>query len=181
MATARCYTKSGSVNKYESNLWSPPSSKNWSSMGIVGKITTPDSNGNYTVTPAPEYEDSNTKTEFYCYTIYGNVRKTFYFKKSIKEIVISTGVSFLIHNVITIFLSFNNNEYLGNDKLHVDVKVTANNPLSLIDFVFFTIDKNSRGPLKKEIHLKPKYNKVYSAKITSCLPMEGKNYRVLII
>ena len=181
MATARCYTKSGSVNKYESNLWSSPSSANWSSGGIVGNITTPDSNGNYTVTPAPEYEDSNTPTGLYCYTIYGGVRKTFYFKESIKEIVINTGIGLFIDNGIKIFLDFNNNEYLGNDKLNVEVEVTANNPISFIDSVFFTIDKNSRGTLEKEIYLKPNYNRVYSAKITSCLPMEGKNYRVLII
>ena len=80
MATARCYTKSGSVEKYESNLWSSPSTGNWSSLGVLGTITTPDSRGNYTVTPANEYEDSNTQTEFYCYTMYGGVRKTFYFK-----------------------------------------------------------------------------------------------------
>lgn len=80
MASARCYTKSGSVEKYESNLWSSPSDGNWSSSGVIGTITTPDSNGNYTVTPAPEYADSNTQTGFYCYTMYGGVRKTFYFK-----------------------------------------------------------------------------------------------------
>ena len=181
MATARCYTKSGSVNKYESNLWSSPSSANWSSGGIVGNITTPDSNGNYTVTPAPEYEDSNTPTGLYCYTIYGGVRKTFYFKESIKEIVMNAGIGLYIDNKIKISLDFNNNEYLGNDKLNVEVEVTAVNPISFIDSIFFTIDKNSRGPLEKEIYLKPSYNRDYFAKITSCLPMEGKNYRVLII
>lgn len=82
MATARCYTKSGSVEKYESNLWKSPTMGNWSSMGLVGTITTPDSNGNYTVTPPNNFEDSNTKTEFYCYTMYGSVRKTFYFKEN---------------------------------------------------------------------------------------------------
>lgn len=81
MASARCYTKSGSVEKYESNLWSSPTAGNWSSLDVLGKITTPDSRGNYTVTPATEFEDSNTQTEFYCYTIYGGVRKTFYFKE----------------------------------------------------------------------------------------------------
>lgn len=81
MASARCYTKSGSVEKYESNAWSSPSSGNWFSSGVVGKITTPDSRGNYTVTPANGFEDSNTQTGFYCYTMYGGVRKTFYFKE----------------------------------------------------------------------------------------------------
>lgn len=175
MASARCYAKSGSVEKYESNLWS------MDSVGVSVIITGPDTFGNYTVTPPSGYEDSNTPTGLYCYTIYGGVRKTFYFKESIKEIVIHTGVGIFIDNGIKIFLTFNNNEYLGNDKLHVAVEVTANNPLSFIDSVFFTIDKNSRGTLEKEIYLKPNYNRVYSAKITSCRPMEGKNYRVSII
>ena len=81
MATARCYTKSGSVEKYESNLWSSPTMGNWSSMGIVGTITTPDSNGNYTVTPEKSFEDSSDTTTYSCFTEYGGVKKTFYFKK----------------------------------------------------------------------------------------------------
>ena len=175
MASTRCYTKSGSVEKYESNLWS------MDSVGVSVIITGPDTFGNYTITPPSGYEYSNTPTKFYCTTIYGGVRKTFYFKESIKEIVISTGVGLFNYNGIKIFLSFNNNEYLGNDKLDVMVEVTANNPSAFIDSVFFTIDKNSREPLEKEIYLKPNYNRVYSAKITSCRPMEGKNYRVSII
>ena len=175
MASARCYTKSGGVEKYESDLWS------MDSVGVSVIITGPDDFGNYTVTPSKGFEDSNTPTKFYCTTIYGDVRKTFYFKESIKEIVISTGVGIFMHDGIKIFLSFNNNEYLGNDKLHVNVNVTANNPLAFIDSVFFTIDKNSREPLEKVIYLKPNRNRVYSAEITSCRPMEGKNYRVLIV
>ena len=81
MATARCYTKSGSVEKYESNLWKSPTGGNWSSTGIVGTITTPDSNGNYTVTPEQSFEDSSDTTTYSCFTEYGGVKKTFYFKK----------------------------------------------------------------------------------------------------
>ena len=81
MASARCYTKSGSVEKYESNLWSSPTFGNWSSMGVVGTITTPDSNGNYTVTPDQNFEDSSDATTYSCFTEYGGVKKTFYFKK----------------------------------------------------------------------------------------------------
>ena len=80
MASARCYTKSGSVEKYESNLWS------MGSFGVAPVITGPDSNGNYTVTPPEGYEDSNTPTEFGCTTDYGGVKKTFYFKKNGKTI-----------------------------------------------------------------------------------------------
>ena len=75
MASARCYTKSGSVEKYESNLYS------MGSFGVAPVITGPDSSGNYTVTPPEGYEDSNTQTEFGCTTDYGGIKKTFYFKK----------------------------------------------------------------------------------------------------
>lgn len=81
MASARCYTKSGSVEKYESNLWKSPTAGNWSSVVILGTITTPDSNGNYTVTPEKSFEDSSDTTTYSCYTEYGGVKKTFYFKE----------------------------------------------------------------------------------------------------
>lgn len=174
MATARCYTKSGSVEKYESNLWS------MESVGVSVIITGPDSSGNYTVTPPSEYEDSNTPTEFYCTTIYGGVRKTFYFKESIKEIWLYAGVGNWTNTGLNIFLQFSNNEYLGNDKLMVRVEITADNPTAFIDSVFFIVDKNSQSPFTKELSLKPNYNRRYSAEIISCKPMEGKNYRVTI-
>ena len=82
MQTARCYTKSGSVEKYESNLWSSPTAGNWSTMGVLGTITTPDSNGNYTVTLGGDFADSDTPTSYYCFTKYNNVINYFYFKKS---------------------------------------------------------------------------------------------------
>ena len=81
MATARCYTKSGNIEKYESNLWQHPGYLNWSYSGISGTITTPDSNGNYTVTPEQSFEDSSDTTTYSCFTEYGGVKKTFYFKK----------------------------------------------------------------------------------------------------
>ena len=93
MATARCYTKSGSVEKYESNLWKSPTMGNWSTMGIVGTITTPDSNGNYTVTPEQSFEDSSDTTTYSCFTEYSGVKKTFYFKKKNKNIEIYVMIS----------------------------------------------------------------------------------------
>ena len=80
MAKARCYTKSGNKEVYEANLWMRPGYHNWSSSGLfgAGTITIPDSNGNYTVT-AKGYKDSNISTGLYCYTMYGNIKKTFYF------------------------------------------------------------------------------------------------------
>ena len=82
MQTARCYTKSGSVEKYESNLWSSPTAGNWSTVSLLGTITTPDSNGNYTVTPGGDFVDSDTPTSYYCFTKYNNVINYFYFKES---------------------------------------------------------------------------------------------------
>ena len=99
MQTARCYTKSGSVEKYESNLWESPIGGNWSTSGVVGTITTPDSNGNYTVTLGGDFEDSDTPTSYYCFTKYHNAINYFYFKKStpkpptVKTITIRVNIS----------------------------------------------------------------------------------------
>lgn len=174
MASAICYTKSGSVEKYEPNLWS------MDSVGVSVIIKGPDTFGNYTVTPPSGYINSIIPTQFYCTTIYGGVRKTFYFKESIKEIVIRADVEFFTDNGILILLTFDNNEYLGNDKLHVTVDLIINNTLFTFKSVFFTIDKNSRPTLRQELYIKLDPNMDYSAK-TSCQPMEGKNYRVVII
>ena len=182
MASARCYTKSGSIEKYESNLWSSPTTGNWSSMGIVGTITTPDSNGNYTVTPANGFEDSNTQTGFHCYTMYGGVSKTFYFKESIKEIYLQSGIGTREGYLLIIYLAFGNNEYLGNDKLTVNVQITSNGmPIGIpaFDNATFTIDKNSTPSLTKILSLNPEYKNL-RAKIISCSPMGGRNYRVTI-
>lgn len=99
MQTARCYTKSGSVEKYESNLWHSPTAGNWSTLGVLGTITTPDSNGNYTVTLGGDFTDSDTPTPYYCFTKYNNAINYFYFKKSTpkpptgKTITISVRIS----------------------------------------------------------------------------------------
>ena len=174
MASARCYTKSGSVKKYESNLWS------MDSVGVSVIITGPDDFGNYTVTPPSGYEDSNTPTKFYCTTIYGGVRKTFYFKESIKEIYLMAGIGHQEETFIVVYLSFGNNEYLGNDKLDVIVEVTADNPNAFIDSVYFTVDKNSYPSLVKRIYMYIDMNRMYSAKVISCSPMSGSNYKVAI-
>ena len=182
MATARCYTKSGSVEKYESNLWISPTAANWSSFGVLGTITTPDSNGNYTVTPANGFEDSNIQTEFYCYTMYGGVRKTFYFKEPIKEIYLQSGIETREGYLLIIYLAFGNNEYLGNDKLTVNLQITSNGiPIGIpvFDNFTFTIDKNSTPSLTKIFSLNPEYKNL-RVKIISCSPMGGRNYRVTI-
>ena len=173
MATARCYTKSGSVEKYESNLWS------MGSFGVAVYITGPDSSGNYTVNPPEGYEDSNTQTEFGCTTNYGGIKKTFYFKESIKYISLSSYIQFSSTGM-NVYLSFTNNEYLGNDTLSVFVEVKTTRPVQLIDSVFFTISKNSKSPLKQLIELGDT-GKHYNAEITRCNPMSGDNYKVTIL
>ena len=182
MASARCYTKSGSVEKYESNLWISPTSENWSNSGAIGSISTPDSNGNYTVTPPYGFADSSDATTYSCFTEYGGVKKTFYFKESIKEIWLQSGIGTREDYLLIIYLAFGNNEYLGNDKLTVNVQITSNGiPIDIPDFdnVTFTIDKNSTPSLSKIFSLNPEYKNL-RAKIISCSPMGGRNYRVTI-
>lgn len=182
MATARCYTKSGNVEKYELNCFS--GAVNHYPIDFTHHIIGPNSNGNYTIT-YEGYDDGNSSNyDCYCKTIYGadwrngkGEIKTFYFKKAIKEILIHSGVGFFTNTGLEIFLTFNGNKYLENDKLNVVVEVTANNPNSFIDSINFTVDKNSIAPLKVEI-LNPSHNRVYSTKIISCQPMKGKNYKV---
>ena len=117
MQTARCYTKSGSVEKYESNLWSSPTAGNWSTMGVLGTITTPDSNGNYTVTLGGDFADSDTPTSYYCFTKYNNVINYFYFKKSI------TPDPTPVNGKITLYLSVRNSVNPG--KIEFGCNVSA--------------------------------------------------------
>lgn len=179
MASGRCYTKSGSVEKYESELWS------MDSFGIVVIITGPDSIGNYNVLPPKEYEDSNTQTEFGCTIDYAGIKKTFYFKKAINYIYLScqmeladdgvNGVGFMVN------LYFTNNEYLGNDRLSVLVEIIATDPYTFIDSVYFSVNKNSRSPLKQPVnHIGGQTGRPYNTKIKKCNPMSGDNYKVII-
>ena len=85
MATARCYTKSGNVEKYESGCFSGV--RGHYPISFSHNIIGPDSNGNYTIT-YEGYDDANSSNyDCYCKTIYGDFRngsgisKTFYFKK----------------------------------------------------------------------------------------------------
>ena len=116
MQTARCYTKSGSVEKYESNLWESPIGGNWSTGGVVGTITTPDFNGNYTVTLGGDFEDSDTPTSYYCFTKYHNVINYFYFKKS-------TPKPPAVNRKITLYLSVRNSVNPG--KIEFECNVSA--------------------------------------------------------
>nr|DAV36602.1 MAG TPA: hypothetical protein [Bacteriophage sp.] len=182
MASARCYTKSGGVEKYESNLWISPTFGNWSSMGVAGTITTPDSNGNYTVTPEQSFEDSSDTTTYSCFTEYGGIKKTFYFKKKNNKHNINLSCDFEFTGVgMNILLSFGNNEYLGNDKLSVSVEVTTILPTQLIDSVFFSVSKNSRSPLKRLIDIGEEPGRRYKVEIKRCNPMSGDNYQVSYI
>lgn len=128
MATARCYTKSGSVEKYESNLWKSPTMGNWSSLGILGTITTPDSNGNYTVTPEQSFEDSSDTTTYSCFTEYGGVKKTFYFKKK-KGTGYDLYCRVLYINNDTSGYYYNQDYSKFSDKFGIDI-ITMVNPIT---------------------------------------------------
>lgn len=90
MASARCYTKSGSVEKYESNCFSGVINDYPNSF--THKITGPDYNGNYSIT-YNGYNDGNSNYyDCYCETIYGDwrndngIKKIFYFVKNVIKI-----------------------------------------------------------------------------------------------
>ena len=113
MATARCYTKSGSVEKYEPNCFS--GAVNHYPISFTTKITGPDSNGNYSITYNGYHDGNSNYYDCYCKTIYGDWRngggisKTFYFVK----------------NVITIYVFIKVNCYNYNGLVAFDCKVTG--------------------------------------------------------
>ena len=90
MATARCYTKSGSVEKYESKCFSGVI--NHYPNNFNSNMTEPDYNGNYSITYNGYDDGDSSNYDCYCETIYGDwrngdgVKKTFYFKKKGKTI-----------------------------------------------------------------------------------------------
>ena len=149
MQTARCYTKSGSVEKYESNLWKSPTGGNWSTMGVLGTITTPDSNGNYTVTLGGDFEDSDTPTSYYCFTKYNNVINYFYFKKSTPKPP--------VNGKVTLYLSVRNSVNPGKIEFECNVSAspgfTGANFRVTLAFEYYEHDMfgNLTGPYTKNL------------------------------
>ena len=157
MASARCYTKSGSVEKYESNLWISPTSENWSNSGAIGSISTPDSNGNYTVTPPYGFGDSSGVTQYSCFTEYGGVRKTFYFTYTTIRITVYykvIGYNYNGHVAFDCIISGGNeydtspnkeiiNDILKNSSIYLLWKAVTNNG----PFGNYTTRITSVGPL----------------------------------
>ena len=90
MATARCYTKSGSVEKYEPNCFS--GGINHYPNSFTHKITGPDYNGNYSITYNGYHDGNSNYYDCYCETIYGDwrngngIKKIFYFVKNVIKI-----------------------------------------------------------------------------------------------
>lgn len=174
MATARCYTKSGNKEVYEANLWQHPGYLNWSTIGIFGTITTPDSNGNYTVTPAKGYKDSNISTGLYCYTMYGNVKKTFYFTADTPSV---TTITFKLSSI--------------NTSGYINISCSTSHPLEtsvtcIIERIYGNGIKRNYSLLYKKSNAyggyqefnvaeKPSRNDTYS--ITSVYPTESKNFK----
>ena len=157
MQTARCYTKSGSVEKYESNLWSSPSAGNWSTLGVLGTITTPDSNGNYTVTLGGNFTDSDTPTSYYCFTKYNNVINYFYFSHQI------TPDPTPVNGKIILYLSVRNSVNPG--KIEFGCNVSASPSFTGANFrvtlTFEYYEHDASGTLSGP------YTKILSSTVTS--------------
>lgn len=148
MAHGICYTKSENVKKFELSLWKKPWSGAWSSSGVIGTITTPDSDGNYTVTCSPEFEDTPAQTSYYCTTNYGGIEKKFYFTPKMNTPEISE------YNIICGALKLNNKIHLSYS---CQDEAPAGQPFYL-DYVFnsgsrygITINRNSAGSVEKDI------------------------------
>lgn len=81
--------------------------------------------------------------------------------------------------VLIILLSFNSNEYLGNDTLAVSLDVTSINPTEYIYHTVFLVSKKSKSPLKQTTEIKNDPKRSYKVEITGCNPMSGDNYQVI--
>ena len=131
MASARCYTKSGSVEKYESECFS--GDINHYPNNFSSNMTGPDSNGNYSITYDGYDDGDSSNYDCYCETIYGDwrngggVKKTFYFKKN--------GINITIRIYVIGY-----KDYMGNVVFNCDVScdnseiatsVLSNNTITL--------------------------------------------------
>ena len=147
MQTARCYTKSGSVEKYESNLWSSPTAGNWSTVVLLGTITTPDSNGNYTVTPGGDFVDSDTPTSYYCFTKYNNVINYFYFKESTPKPPVNGKMT------LSLFAYTNHDKIVFGCKVSASPSFTGGNFSVILAFDYYEQDMlgNLTGPYTKSL------------------------------
>ena len=91
MATARCYTKSGSVEKYEEDEWEGVILKSTKLEKYDYGVTVPDSNGNYSVEGSDKFDVTNIgipstipdNSTYWLATRYGG--KACYFEFSMKE------------------------------------------------------------------------------------------------
>lgn len=174
MATARCYTKSGNKKVYEANLWKSPGYLNWSDSGIRGTITTPNSNGNYTVTPAKGYKDSNISTGLYCYTMYGNVKKTFYFTKDTPSV---TTITFRLSSInsrgyINITCSVS---YPLETSVTCIIERTAGNGIKCNYSLLYEKSNSFAGYQEFYVRDKPSKGDTYT--IMSVYPTESKNFK----
>lgn len=175
MATARCYTKSGNKKVYEANLWQSPGYLNWSSMSLMGAgtITSPDSNGNYTVT-VKGYKDSSVSTGFYCYTMYGNVKKTFYFTKDTPSV---TTITFRLSSInsrgyITITCSVS---YPLETNVTCIIERIAGNGIKYNYSLVYEKSNSSGGFQEFYVRDKPSIGDAYT--VMSVYPTESKNFK----
>lgn len=174
MATARCYTKSGNVEKYESNLWGDPGYLNWSDSGIRGTITTPDSNGNYTVKPAKGYKDSKISTELYCYTMYNNIKKLFYFTRDTPSY---TTITFRLSSINTrgyITINCSQSSPIGANITCKIERISGNGIKRIYSLVYEKSNKMG-GYQQFYVTEKPSINDVYT--ITGVYPTTSGNIK----
>lgn len=138
MATARCYTKSGNVEKYESNCFSGATGHY--PISFNSKITGPDSNGNYSITYEGYHDANSSNYDCYCQTIYGDwrngggVKKTFYFEENIIQIYLYIKESGRSNNGVVAFdcIVSGGNRYDTSPNKEIINNILKNNSINLL-------------------------------------------------
>lgn len=172
LSTGECEYTMGLTGKLEDNYpW-----KSWSYSGYPNDAV-PGNTYSYTIKGSPMVL-SNYKGV----TVTGIPSKTWSWDILTRHTInLSCGLNLTSSGVgITILLSFNNNEYLGNDTLFVEVRVITKLPYTLIDMGFFTVTKDSKSPLRYKCDFEAEVGKHYEVEITKYNPTSGDGYIVKI-
>ena len=133
MATARCYTKSGSVEKYEEDEWEGVILKSTKLEKYDYGVTVPDSNGNYSVEGSDKFDVTNIgipstipdNSTYWLATRYGG--KACYFEFSKKNLGIGYDLycRVLYINDNEIDNSYNPNYSKFSDKFGINIDTYA--------------------------------------------------------
>lgn len=178
MATARCYTKSGSVEKYEPNFFS--GTTDYHPVPFTTIMTEPDSNGNYSITYDGYHEGNSNHYDCYCKTLYGHFRngnsisKTFYF---IRDEPSYPTITFKLSSISTSGYIQINCSQSGPLEVDIECKIERILGNGIKRSYLLLYEKSNRmcGYQQFYVTEKPSLNDAYS--ITSVYPTRSENIK----